>query len=159
MKFNGTATINTPRERVWAFLTDATAVSACVPGLEDLDIIMPQEHFKATAMVGFGSMQLKFTTDVHWLQLKAPESATMTVHAEGSGSTVDLTAQMKLTKTEEEATVLDWEADVTIVGQFANFPAPMMQNMMHSLTGMFFRCVQQNIEQQEMDGPTRQTDA
>jgi carbon monoxide dehydrogenase subunit G len=40
MNFKGTVTINAPREKVWAFLTDPTQLTECAPGLEKLDVIV-----------------------------------------------------------------------------------------------------------------------
>ena len=46
MQFDGTETINKPREAAWRFMTDPHAVSQCVPGLKSLDVIAPDydEH-------------------------------------------------------------------------------------------------------------------
>lgn len=41
MRFNGTVTINAPRERVWKFLTDPRELMQCAPGLESLDVVAP----------------------------------------------------------------------------------------------------------------------
>src|SRR5204863_7457199 len=47
MNFKGTVTINAPREKVWAFLTDPSRLTECAPGLESLDVIVPNEKFRA----------------------------------------------------------------------------------------------------------------
>ena len=39
MDFKGDVTINAPRERVWAFLTDPHQVTQCAPGLQSVEVI------------------------------------------------------------------------------------------------------------------------
>jgi hypothetical protein len=63
MNFKGTVTINAPREKVWAFLTDPTQLTECAPGLEKLDVIVPNEKFRAVASAGFGAIKATFVTD------------------------------------------------------------------------------------------------
>jgi len=39
MHLEGKTAIATPREKVWAFLTDANSVSRCAPGLESIEVV------------------------------------------------------------------------------------------------------------------------
>ena len=69
MNFKGTVTINAPRDKVWGFLTDPTQLTECAPGLESLEVITPNEKFRAVASIGFGAVKATFTTDATWLDL------------------------------------------------------------------------------------------
>jgi uncharacterized protein len=146
MQLKGNVTINAPRAQVWAFLTDPHAVSQCAPGLQSLDIIVPDEKFRAVAAVSLGSMKVKFTANVEWTELNEPEQAVMKVHAVTPGSAVDATSAMKLTDTAAGGTELHWTADVTIHGAIASLAARLMGPVTRKMTGAFFDCVKNKIE-------------
>jgi uncharacterized protein len=146
MQFQGSVMIEAPRRQVWRFLTDPHAVSQCAPGLQSLEIITPDEKFRAIVAVGFGSMKLKFTTDVEWVALDAPNHATMKARGTTPGSAVEATSVMDLIEVGSDQTELRWQADITIHGAIASLAARLMGSMTQKLTGAFFDCVKQKIE-------------
>lgn len=146
MQFKGETTIGATQEQVWDFLTDPHAVSQCAPGVESLEIVAPDEKFKAVASVGLGSMRVKFTTDVEWLELRAPEHASMKAHGKAPGSTVDATAKMDLEAIDSDSTKLVWTADVTIQGTIASLASRLMGSVTERLTVEFFNCVKARLE-------------
>ena len=146
MRFNGTVVIHAPRERVWRFLTDPHELMQCAPGLESLDIIAPNERFRAVASAGFGAVKATFITDVTWTSLDAPNHASMKMHGKAPGSVFDATSEMQLTDAGDGATNLAWSSDVTVVGTIASLAARLMGPVTKSLTDSFFRCVSKRIE-------------
>lgn len=147
MNFKGTVTINAPREKVWRFLTDPQELTQCAPGLESLEVITPNERFRAVASVGFGAIKATFTADAEWIDVDPPNQARMKVHGKAPGSAVDATSQMKLSDGADGATVLDWSADVTIIGAIASLAARLMGTVTQKLTASFFDCVRKRIEE------------
>jgi hypothetical protein len=147
MHFNGTVTINAPREKVWRFLTDPQELTRCAPGLESLDVITPNERFRAVASIGFGAVKATFVTDAEWLDLDAPNRARMKAHGKMPGSIVDATSEMLLSDGPDGATVLNWSSDVTIVGAIASLAARLMSVVAQKVTDSFFDCVRQQIEE------------
>lgn len=147
MRFNGTATINAPREKVWKFLTDPHALSQCAPGLESIDVITPNEKFRVVASVGFGAVKATFVTNAEWMDLDPPNRARMKSHATAPGSVVDTASEMVLTDAPNGATELKWSADVTVVGTIASLAARLMGVVSQKLTDAFFDCVRKKIEQ------------
>jgi len=146
MRFNGTVVINAPREKVWRFLTDPQELMQCAPGLESLDVIAPNERFRAVASIGFGAVKATFVTDATWTELDAPNRARMKMHGKAPGSVVDATSEMQLSDAPDGATTLTWSSDVTIVGTIASLAARLMGSVTKSLTDSFFRCVSKRIE-------------
>ena len=147
MNFKGTVTINAPRDKVWRFLTDPQQLTECAPGLESLEIIVPNERFKAVASVGFGAVKATFVTDAQWMDLDAPNHARMKVHGKAPGSVVDAMSEMHLSDGPNGATVLEWSSDVKIVGTIASLAARLMGVVTQKLTDAFFECVRKKIEQ------------
>jgi carbon monoxide dehydrogenase subunit G len=146
MHFEGTAVIQASREKVWTFLTDPNTVSQCVPGLESMEIVAPDEKFRAVASVGFGSVKVTFKTDVEWLELDAPNRAKMKAHGVAPGSAVDADAEMILIEAPDGATELKWATEVTIMGTIASLAARLMGSVTKKLVGAFFNCVKKHVE-------------
>jgi molybdenum cofactor cytidylyltransferase len=146
MRFEGTVKIGAPREVVWQFLTDPEKVSGCAPGVESVEVVVPDERFRATASVGFGSVRARFVTDVEWLDLDPPSRARMKAHGNAPGSAVDATSEMSLRDAGDGGTELEWSADVTVVGTIASLAARLMGGVTQKLTASFFEEVKKRIE-------------
>ena len=146
MRFEGTVRIDAPREIVWRFLTDPREVAECAPGLESVEVLAPNERFRATASVGFGSVRARFVTDVEWLDLDPPSRARMKAHGNAPGSAVDATSEMVLLDIGDGTTELQWSADVSVVGTLASLAARLMGGVTRKLTGAFFEEVKTRIE-------------
>lgn len=146
MHFNGTVTINAPREKVWKFLTDPEALSQCAPGLESLEVITPNEKFRVVAAVGFGAIKARFVTNTEWTDLDPPNRARMKVHGTAPGSVVDATSEMLLADGPNGSTEMQWSSDVTIVGTIASLAARLMGVVAQKMTDAFFDCVRKEIE-------------
>ncbi len=146
MHLQGDVTINAPRAQVYAYLTDPHKVSECAPGVESVEIVEPDKSFRGTVSVGFGAVKARFSGDVQWLELVAPERAKMKAHGSASGSAADVISEMSLSDLPGGATQLHWTADITIVGQLASLAARLMGTVSQKMTGMFFDCVRKKIE-------------
>ena len=147
MNFKGTVTINAPREKVWRFLTTPEELTQCAPGLESFEVITPNERFRAVASVGFGAIKATFVADAQWMDLDPPNRARMKVHGKAPGSVVDAVSEMQLSDGADGATVLNWSADVTVVGTIASLAARLMGAVTQKLTEAFFTCVRKKIEE------------
>ncbi|HEV8657577.1 MAG TPA: carbon monoxide dehydrogenase subunit G [Thermoanaerobaculia bacterium] len=146
MNFKGTVTINAPRDKVWRFLTTPEELTECAPGLESLDIITPNEKFRAVASVGFGAVKATFVTDAQWMDMDAPNRARMKIHGKAPGSVVDGMSEMMLSDGPNGATVLNWSSDITVIGTIASLAARLMGVVTQKLTDSFFECVRKKIE-------------
>ncbi len=146
MRFQGTVAIRAPREAVWRFLTDPEKVSQCASGVESVEVLVPNERFRATASVGFGSVRARFVTDVEWQDLEPPSRARMKAHGTAPGSAVDALSEMTLRDGAEGTTELHWSADVSVVGTIASLAARLMGGVTQKLTGAFFEEVKKRIE-------------
>ncbi len=147
MHFEGSVSINAPREKVYAFLTDPNLVSQCAPGLESMQIVVPDKQFKVIASIGFGSVKVTFDVDVEWQDLQPPNYARMKAHGKAPGSGADVVSDMRLSSNPENTvTELQWTADVSIVGSIASMAARLLGGMTKKLSGAFFECVKSKIE-------------
>ncbi len=146
MKFEGNVTINAPMQKVWVFLTNPDTVSQCAPGLKSVEILVPDQQFKAVAAIGFGAVSVLFTNDVSFVEMDPPHRAVVQVHGTAPGSAVDVMSEMNLSEGGDGTTELQWTADIIIVGTIASLASRMMGGVTKKLTGMFFTCVKSKIE-------------
>lgn len=146
MNFEGTVSINAPRDKVWAFLIEPERVSECAPGLQSLEIIVPDEKFHVVASVGFGAVKATFKTDLEFVELEPPQRAKVKAHGNAPGSAVDVMSEMRLSAAGDNTTQLDWTADITVVGTLASLASRLMGGVTKNLTGAFFDCVKEKIE-------------
>jgi carbon monoxide dehydrogenase subunit G len=142
----GSVTIKAARDKVWKFLTDPKAVSQCAPGLDSMEIITPDKKFRIIVSVGFGSVKSTFHTDVEWVELEAPDRAKFKAHGTAPGSAVDATAEMKLSNGPDKATVMNWTAEVVILGTIASLASRFMGGLTQRMTAAFFDCARKQIE-------------
>ena len=146
MRFEGTVSINAPREQVFAFLTNPEGVSQCVPGLESIEVVEPGKRFRATAAVGFGTVKARFVTDVEWLELDAPARARMKARGKAPGSVADVDSSMTLTQSGDCGTSLSWDHHLNVAGTIASVAVRLLGTVSQKLTGLFFDCVRGKIE-------------
>ena len=146
MNFEGTVNIEASREEVWKFLTDPHQVGSCAPGLESLEIVTPDEEFLAVASMGLGSIKVKFTATVKWLEMDNLERAKLQVQAKAPGSSVEATSEMFLSDGDNGSTDLRWTADISIMGKIASLASRLMGSVTNKMTGEFFKCMKAKIE-------------
>ena len=146
MKLDGEVTIDADRQKVWDFLTDPEVVSQCAPGLESMKIIEPDKQFEAVAGLGFGTVKVRFVTNVYWLELDAPNFAKMTAHGTAPGSAADVTGDMRLEDTADGGTRIIWSADVMVSGTITSLASRMMGSVSKKIANSFFDCVRGYLE-------------
>ena len=145
MRFQGTLDIAAPRERVWAFVTDPKAVSACAPDVQSLEVLDP-EHFKLVIRAGVGPIRATFNLDVVFTELTAPTRATVRARGQAPGSAVEMLSTMALSAPAPGRTTMDWTSDVTISGTIAQMGARLMQGTADKITQQVFACIKTKLE-------------
>ena len=145
MKFEGTVDIAAPRDKVWAFVIDPNQVGQCGPGVESIEVI-DDSHFKATAKVGVGFISARFIVNMEFVDLEAPDAATIKAHGQAPGSAVDADAQMRLSDGADGGTTMDWSADVNIAGTIASVGARLIEGTAHKMIGQTFDCMKSKLE-------------
>jgi len=145
MHFEGTVQINAPRDRVWAFVIDPNQVGQCGPGVESIEVI-DDTHFKATAKVGVGFISARFVVNLEFVDLDAPNAATIKAHGQAPGSAVDADARMQLSGADGGGTTMDWSAEVNIAGTIASVGARLIEGTANKMIGQTFDCMRTKLE-------------
>lgn len=146
MHFDGKVSINADRERVWSFLTNPESVAACAPGVESMEVVVPDKQFKAITSIGLGNLKVRFNADVEFTHLDAPNKATVKAHGTAPGSATDVIAEMILSDGPDNSTLMAWTAEISVLGTIASLASRMMGSVTQKLTEEFFTCMKQQIE-------------
>ena len=146
MRLKGEVTIQSPRKRVWDFMTDPEQIGQCVPGVEKIEMIEPLKKYHGIVTVGFGAVKARFSGEVEILELDEPNHAKLKAHGSASGSVADAVSEMNLSDGLNDTTLVNWTADVTIGGQLASLASRLMVPVSEKLAGIFYDQVRKKIE-------------
>ncbi len=145
MRFQGTLDIAAPRERVWAFVTDPQAVSACAPDVQSVEVLDP-EHFKLVVRAGVGPIRVTFNLDVVFIELVPPARANVRARGQAPGSAVEMLNAMELDALAPDRTTMRWSSDVIVTGTIAQVGARLMQGTADKITQQVFACIKAKVE-------------
>jgi carbon monoxide dehydrogenase subunit G len=146
MKLEGTTHISVPRDKAFAYFTNATFVADCAPGVKGLEVVEPDKKFKVIAGVGFGAVKVSFDTFVEFLDKHPNDSAAIKANGKAPGSNVDVTAYLNFVDAPEGGTTLNWVADANISGAIASVAMRLLGSVTQKLSGQFFECAKGRIE-------------
>ncbi len=146
MQVSGSTIIKAPREKVWAYLTNPEFVAKCAPGFESMEVVEENKKYKGVGSVGLGNLKVRVSGDVEFVTMEAPSRAVIKGRGTAPGSVVEGTAEMKLRDGEAGSTIMDWTADINVLGTIASLASRMMNSMTQKLSGQFFDCVKKQIE-------------
>lgn len=145
MQFSGSTVINAPRERVWAFVIDPEQVGWCGPGVEAIEVI-DESHFRARAKVGVGVVSARFNVNLELADAVEPDRAVIKASGQAPGSAVEATGEMSLSGPPEGPTMMDWSANVTILGTFAAVGARLVEGQANKMIKQAFDCIRTKLE-------------
>lgn len=145
MRFQGDVSIEAPRERAWAFLTDPHQVTQCAPEVQSLKIV-DDSRFLVVVKAGVGPVKGTFNFAVAWLERQAPERARVQARGKVPGSAVDMLAVMTLADQDGTRTLLHWEADVTVRGLIASVGGRLIEGAADAITRRLFACIKSKLE-------------
>lgn len=122
MKFEKTAEVAAPAERVWQMLLDPQLMGGCVPGVESIEVISDVEYLvNVQVRVAFISARFKVRTTI--VEANPPRF----LRSEGVGEDSSLTSSLKmsselfLTEREDGFTSLRMLLDVDLFGRLGTF--------------------------------------
>lgn len=149
MLLKGEVVIRAPRKKVWDFLTDPNQIGQCVPGVEKIEVIEPLKKYRGVVSVGLGSVKARFNGEVDILELDEPDRAKLKAHGTATGSAADAISEMSLSDAPNNATLVQWTADINVSGQLASLVSRLMVPVSQKLAGVFYDEVRKRIEKED----------
>lgn len=128
MEIEKTLQLDAPPARVWALLLDPTAMGACVPGMESIEVISDTEYVAVMKVkIAFISARFKLKTCI--VESDAPRY----LRAEGTGEDASVASSLKqvsemwLAEREGGGTELRMKVKVDVLGRMGTFGLGVMK--------------------------------
>jgi len=132
-------TIAAPAEKVWDFMMDVPAVSTCVPGVEEVNVVSP-DVYKGILGLKIGPVSLRLEGQVTLVEQDRENwTARMDVEATDRRirGAVSAKAWMKLTPREDGQTDVAIYTDASIFGKLGQFGQAVMKKKADQVVGEF----------------------
>ena len=146
MKIEGTHTIEAPRERVFAALTDPAVLQRCIPGCEQMEK-SGDNRYNAKLTAGVGPVKGVFTATVSLSELIQPEHYKLVVEGKGQPGFVNGTGDLNL-KDAGNSTEIQYIGEVNVGGLIASVGQRMIQSTAKLLAGRFFKALESEMKAQ-----------
>jgi carbon monoxide dehydrogenase subunit G len=134
----GEETIAAPIGKVWEALNDPAVLKECIPGCQSLEKKSDTE-MAATVVLKIGPIKATFAGEVTLKNLNPPNS--YTIAGEGKGGIAGFAkggADVTLTETGPNETVLKYEAKADVGGKIAQLGSRLISSTSKKLAGEFF---------------------
>jgi carbon monoxide dehydrogenase subunit G len=115
VKINGTATLNAPRDRVWAALNDPGVLVRTIPGCEKLEAL-GEDRYTMTVTAGVASIKGTYLGDVALTDPEPPTAFTLKASGAGAPGTVNADVRVTLDESGDGRTLLSYAADAVVGG-------------------------------------------
>lgn len=149
MKFEHSATIQAPIDRVWDFLLDVPSVAKCAPGVESVEAL-GDDRYRGTIRVQVGPIRLALQGDVSIVEKdEVARKASMRADAadKRAGGAVKAVMSMALTESPGGGTDLRMETDAQVMGKIGEFGQPIIRKKADQMMAEFAKNLEQAITQ------------
>jgi uncharacterized protein len=140
MRLEGSHTIQAPRDRVFAALTDPDVLQRCIPGCEQLQKI-DDNKYSAKLSAGVGAIKAVFTATVSMEEVTPPTHFKLIVEGKGQPGFVKGTGSLYLEE-EAAATLIKYSGDVNVGGMLASVGQRMLQSTGNMMVARFFSALE-----------------
>ncbi len=140
MKIEGSYTIKSKRERVFALLVAPEILQRCVPGCQSLEA-QEDGSYKMTMKTGIGSIKGLFTGLIRLEDIAEPEHYKMIVEGKGAPGFLKGTGELDLIEQGDETTI-NYSGEVSVGGTLASVGQRMVQSAAKMMTGQFFAAIE-----------------
>ena len=137
MKLTGAYTIPSPREKVFAMITDPAVLQRVIDGCEKM--VKTGEHsYDAHLKIGVAGLKGSYVGKVQLQDLKVPESYTLVIEGKGGPGFVKGSATITLTARDGQ-TGVECVADAQVGGMIAAVGSRLIEATAKKMMDEFFR--------------------
>jgi uncharacterized protein len=145
VKMNGTYTLDAPVQKVWTFLMDPQAIAKVIPGCETLQEVNP-DMYKATLKLGIAAIKGTYNGSVQLRDKTPPSHYCMSIDGSGTPGFVKGEAAVDLA-TQNDQTVLTYDADVQVGGLIANVGQRMISGVAKMILNQALKKLEEELAQ------------
>jgi carbon monoxide dehydrogenase subunit G len=129
LETSGVQEIDAPVAVVWSNLTDPSFIAAAAAGVESVEPI-DATQFRVVALLGVGSIALRFTLHVQLHDVDPLAGVRMSVQGAAPGSAMRVEAGATLASSDTGGTRLAWTVASDVHGKIVSIGARMLQGTM-----------------------------
>lgn len=144
MRLEGTFSVRSPQERVYAFFLNPSELSSCISDPHTLEVI-DESNFKGQIKAGVAFIRGTFTGSATIAERDPPSRARIKAHGAGMGSGFDIDSTILVSESGGLTTV-QWGADVVLNGTIASVGARLLQGTINKKTNEFFENARKKLE-------------
>jgi hypothetical protein len=138
MKVSGTATINAPRDKVFAALNDPGVLVRTIPGCQQLDALS-ESSYRMTITAGVASIKGTYEGQVELIDVSPPDSFILKASGSGAPGTLSTDVKVRLADHGKGLTRLDYDADATVGGMIGGVGQRVLTGAAKKTAADFFR--------------------
>ena len=147
MQFVNRATVPADRETLWNFLMDVRKVGECVPGVEQVQELDP-DNYQAIMKLRVGPIALRFDGRMSVVE-RDRDNWRAVMRAEGADKGVGGQVRANIVMTLEEASPTSTEllvnTDANVMGKLGEFGQPVMRKKADSMMQQFAENISQRV--------------
>ena len=140
MKVTGSATLNAPREQVWAALNDPAVLVRTIPGCQQLEEVS-KDAYRMTLVAGVASIKGTYQGDVALTDQEQPGAFTLRASGAGAPGTVQADVRVTLADDGGSTTRLEYDADAIVGGMIGGVGQRVLSGVAKKTAGEFFKAV------------------
>ncbi len=144
MHLEGSFPVESPQERVYAFLLSPEDLSSCIDDPHAIQV-QDADHFKGTIRTGVGFIKGTFNLSAGIVERSPPRGARLKVQGSGMGSGFDIDATLELSES-AGVTSVHWVAEVRLNGPIASLGARLVQGTVDKKAAAFFENARKRLE-------------
>ena len=133
----GSASVDAPRERIWAMLLDPEALMAIVPGAHGVEKLS-DTRFHADVTLGVGPVKGRYRAEITLSDLEAPAAVTLTGSTDGALGFGRGTGRVTLVADAPDRTTVSYRYEAEISGKIASIGGRLLDGAARVVIGQFF---------------------
>lgn len=141
MRFAGTVAIAATPADVWAALTDPATLSAITPGVQAMDVVVPDQLFRLRMQVPMGPQFMMVPATVEWVEIRPNQHLSICAAAEFKQQQVSAEGELDLAAV-GDGSEITFKATVHAQG----LPQPFVHSVANSMIRTIFTNLKQQLE-------------
>jgi carbon monoxide dehydrogenase subunit G len=140
VQVKGQATLSAPRSRVWATLMTASALQACLPGVQRFEEVGNLE-WEATMTVGLAGIKGTYSGRVKITDQQPETSYRIAVEGSGGGNRIKGSGLIELADGPDGDTIVSYDGDAQLAGMLAMVGQRLFLPAAKMMADQFFKCM------------------
>ncbi|WP_229113829.1 CoxG family protein [Halapricum desulfuricans] len=148
LEFSDTVTIETGKDDLWAFISQAENLADCIPGAESVERLS-ERHYTCEITRGISRVRVSLDGEFELVEMNEPDWIVMEGNGFDSttGSDFDVLAAMEMNE-HDEGTDLSYSAELYYTGGVARLGARLLSRVIRGDIETYFQNIKDDVEAQ-----------